>query len=93
MIIQEFRLIKKKHIASNNSYLTREKAARRPFTFSLFTQRTVATLTLIDRDVCIPLLDALQKAALIRDYELRDSEKVFVTIQRLASENKKKHIG
>lgn len=55
----------------------------------IFTQRTAATLTLIDRDLCIPLLDTLQKPALIRDYELRDDKKVFVTIQRSVSENKK----
>ncbi|MBT0722513.1 hypothetical protein HGT70_14680 [Rosenbergiella collisarenosi] len=55
----------------------------------IFTQRTAATLTLIDRDLCIPLLDTLQKAALIRDYELRDDKKVFVTIQRSVSKNKK----
>lgn len=53
----------------------------------IFNQRTVATLTLVDRDICVPLLDALRKVALIKDYEFRDDGKVFVSIRRSVSEN------
>ena len=53
----------------------------------IFTQSTAATLTLNDRDICVPLLDALREAALIKGYEFRDDGKVFVTIRRSVSEN------
>jgi len=53
----------------------------------IFTQSTAATLTLNDRDICVPLLDALREAALIKSYEFRDDGKVFVTIRRSVSEN------
>lgn len=53
----------------------------------IFTHKGEATLTLIDRDLCVPLLDALRKAALIKDYEFRDDGKVFVIIQRSVNED------
>ena len=53
----------------------------------IFVQRTEATLTLIDRNMCIPLLNMLRKAALIKDYEFRDDGKVFVTIRRSVFED------
>ena len=53
----------------------------------VFTHKGEATLALIDRDLCVPLLDALRKAALIKDYEFREDGKVFVTIQRSVNEN------
>lgn len=53
----------------------------------IFNQGTAATLTLVDRDICVPLLDALRKVALIKDYEFRDDGKVFVSIRRSVSEN------
>ncbi|MGO2569751.1 MAG: YobI family P-loop NTPase [Serratia proteamaculans] len=53
----------------------------------IFVQRTEATLTLIDRDMFIPLLNMLRKAAMIKDYEFRDDGKVFVTIRRSVFED------
>jgi len=53
----------------------------------IFTQSTAATLTLNDRDICVPLLDALREAAMIKGYEFRDNGKLFVTIRRSVSEN------
>ncbi|MEN4578077.1 P-loop NTPase fold protein [Pantoea agglomerans] len=54
----------------------------------IFVQKTEATLALNDRDICIPLLDTLRKSALIKDYDLREDGKVFVTIRRPVSESK-----
>ncbi|WP_455821219.1 YobI family P-loop NTPase [Pseudomonas cerasi] len=53
----------------------------------IFAQSTAATLTLNNRDICVPLLDVLREAALIKSYEFRDDGKVFVTIRRSVSEN------
>lgn len=53
----------------------------------IFVQRTAATLTLIDRDMCVPLLNILRKAAMIKDYEFRDDGKVFLTIRRSVFED------
>ncbi|AUX71933.1 hypothetical protein SM114_03565 [Erwinia pyrifoliae] len=45
----------------------------------IFNAKTRATLTLNDRESCIPLLNDLRQAGLIKDYELREENKVFVT--------------
>ncbi|WP_244643560.1 hypothetical protein [Erwinia persicina] len=46
----------------------------------IFNQKTSATLTLYDRGSCIPLLDDLRQAGIIKDYELPEENKVFLTL-------------
>ncbi|MCW0323452.1 hypothetical protein NB714_004313 [Pantoea dispersa] len=53
----------------------------------IFIQRTSATLTLTDRDACVPLLNVLREATLIKDYEFRDDGKVYVSLRRPVSED------
>ncbi len=46
----------------------------------IFINQTSATLTLNDRDSCIPLLDDLRQAGMIKAYALRDEDRIFLTI-------------
>ncbi|MBC3995272.1 hypothetical protein H8R20_06615 [Morganella morganii] len=46
----------------------------------IFTQKTSATISLNDRDSCIPLFDDLRQAGMIKAYDLRDEGKVFLIL-------------
>lgn len=46
----------------------------------IFNAKTRATLTLNDRESCIPLLEDLRQAGIIKEYELPEENKVFVTL-------------
>ncbi|WP_110877665.1 hypothetical protein [Franconibacter helveticus] len=52
----------------------------------IFSNKTSATLSLNDRNNCVPLLDKIQRAGLIKDYDLRDDGKVSVTIRSSATD-------